>query len=321
MEGAKVSGMCDNDRAKARALAERFGVPDVYDDIEDLLRYSHPDILAVCTPNHLHEIHVKTALSAGVHVFCERPLAIDLAGIQSVIEARERAGVSLIVGMNHRYRSDVQSVRGFLHRGELGSIRAVRSGWYTFRPARQALGWRRRPAQSGGGALFDLGLPLIDLALWVTGETGPFRVSATINKATGENTVEDVGSVLVACDDGPALSVDVTWRYVGESERWWCEVIGVDGSARVAPLAVFKEMHGSAVNVTPPIPAGRGSVFTASYQAQWMNFLAEIRGDVERTDLSDQLVTHRVMEAAYESARTGVTVVVPVREVDPASRG
>lgn len=310
IEGLRVTAMCDNDRAKARALAERFDVPDVYDDIEDLLQFAKPDILAVCTPNHLHEIHVKMALSAGVHVFCERPLAITLSGVKSVIEAQERSGASLVAGMNHRFRSDVVAVRGFLQRDELGPIRAVRSGWYTFRPSRQALGWRRRRAQSGGGALLDLGLPHIDLALWLTGQRGPLRVLASMNDVSDEATVEDIGFVMISSPNGPTITIDVTWRYVGESERWWCEVIGVDGTAHVAPLRVFKEMHGSAVNVTPAGSAGSGGVFAASYVAQWTTFLSAIRGETTVSDVPDQVLVHQILDAAYESARTKKAVEV-----------
>ena len=71
----EVSAICDNDVAKAQALADRFRIESVYDDIEELLRHDTPDAIVVCTPNHLHGAHVRTGLSAGVHVLCDRPLA------------------------------------------------------------------------------------------------------------------------------------------------------------------------------------------------------------------------------------------------------
>jgi len=60
-----VAAICDNDAAKAQALAARFGVPDAYDDIEDVLRYAKADAAVICTPNHLHESHVIASLAAG----------------------------------------------------------------------------------------------------------------------------------------------------------------------------------------------------------------------------------------------------------------
>lgn len=307
----EVVAMCDIDPAKARALARRFNVADVYDDIEDLLRYASPDAVAICTPNHLHEIHVETALSAGAHVLCERPVAVDSSGVETVVAAQRRSGKVVLVGFNHRYRSDVQAVRGFLKGGELGRVHAIRTGWYTFRPARQALGWRRRRDESGGGAMLDLGLPLIDLAIWLSGCPGPRWVTGSIaSDGEGTGSVEDSGCALLACDQGPSILVDVSWHFVGESERWWCHILGSEGSATVSPLGVFKELHGAAVNVTPRGAAGRESIFITSYAAQWASFLAMVRGHLPAPALEDQRTLHRVMDALYESARTQQSVEV-----------
>ncbi len=101
----ELVSICDNDVAKARSLATRFEIPDVFDDIEHLLERSRPDAVAVCTPNHLHEVHLKTALAAGAHVLCERPLGLSMAGVEDVIAAQERADRVVLVAMQNRFRS------------------------------------------------------------------------------------------------------------------------------------------------------------------------------------------------------------------------
>jgi predicted dehydrogenase len=303
-----IVGICDSDRAKARALATRFSVPDVFEDIEDLLAYARPDAVVVSTPNHLHEIHVRTALSARVAVLCERPLALSTAGVERVLEAQRRAERPVMVGLNHRYRSDVQAVRAFVHGKELGPLRGIRAGWYQFRPSRAELGWRLRPAESGGGAMLDLGLPLLDLGLWLAEQARPVHATAVVHRA-GDG-VEDAGSALVVCEDGYAIFVDVAWHYVGDHERFWLDVLGERGSARISPLSVFKELHGAPVNVTPTGAAGRENLIAASYRAEWATFLAAIRDEVPPPELDDQLVLHRTMDAIYRSAREGRAVAV-----------
>ena len=129
MEDVSVVGICDNDLPKAQALASRFSIRNAFDDIEDLLAYSKPDVVAICTPNHLHEVHISTSLRAGAHVLCERPLALSSEGVERIITAQQRAGRIVMVGMNHRFRSDVQAVREFVRRGELGRIKAMRAGF------------------------------------------------------------------------------------------------------------------------------------------------------------------------------------------------
>jgi predicted dehydrogenase len=185
LPGVEIAAICDNDLSKAQALAARFDVKDTYDDIEEVLQYAKPDAIVICTPNHLHEIHIMAALSAGAHVLCERPIALRAEGVEAVLAAAERYGKRVMAGMNHRFRSDVQAVRGFLAGGELGSVDAIRGGWYTFQPSRQHLGWRLHRQEAGGGALLDLGLPLIDLGLWLAGWPIPKRVSAHRRRGGG----------------------------------------------------------------------------------------------------------------------------------------
>jgi predicted dehydrogenase len=310
-EDVSIVGICDNDGPKARSLAARFEVSDVYEDIEELLEYTKPEAVLICTPNHLHEVHVKAALRAGAHVLCERPLGLTTAAVRGLIEAGTQSGKALVVGMNHRFRRDVQVLRMFFEGGELGNIQALRGGWYVFRPARQALGWRSYHQQSGGGAMFDLGLGLIDLSLWLVTEAKPRHVTASFDSNwIGAGSVEDAGCALVVCEGGTSVFVDVSWRYVGQAERYWFGVTGSQGSAQIGPLTVFKELHGSAVDVTPTGALSREGEFSASYHAEWAHFLAIVRGNIEQPDLSDQLDLHRVMEAIYRSAAEGRSVEV-----------
>jgi predicted dehydrogenase len=308
-EDVQVVGVCDSDQGKARALATRFGIRDVFEDIEDLLAYSRPDAVVIATPNHLHEIHIRTALSANVGVLCERPIALSTPGVERVLDAHRRSGRPLLIGLNHRYRSDVQAARAFIQGKELGPLRGIRGGWYQFRPSRVELGWRLRAAEAGGGALLDLGLPLLDLGLWLAAGARPAQATAMVHRM-GKDGVEDAGCALVVCEDGYAIFVDVAWHYVGDQERFWLDVLGERGSARVSPLSIFKELHGTPVNVTPTGAAGRENLISASYRAEWATFLAALRGEVAAPPLDDQLLLHRTMDAIYRSAREGRAVSV-----------
>lgn len=301
-------GICDIDVPKAQALARRFHITDVHDDIEDLLRYSAPDAVVICTPNHLHEIHTITALSAGVHVLCERPLALSPAGVERVRQVWAESDRVLLVGMNHRYRRDVRTVREFLEGRELGALHSIRAGWYIFRPTGTPAGWRERRRESGGGVMLDLGLPLVDLALWLTGCPAVRRVSAAYAVRTGAQ-VEDSAAAFLICERNLSIFVDVSWRHVGPSEKFWFELMGEVGSAQIGRFSVFKELHGAPVNVTPP-DVGQGDPFGDSYREEWVYFLRAVRGEVERPGLEEYAALHRVIDAVQRAAAEGHDVAL-----------
>jgi predicted dehydrogenase len=305
MRSVEVEAICDTDLPKARALADRFGVKDSFDDIEELLRYEALDAVVICSPNHLHESHILAAVSANLHVLVEKPLGMSAMSVQRILRAVEKRDRVLMVGMNHRYRPDVQIVRSFVQSGELGNIESVRGSWHVFRPSRAQLGWRQRRDEAGGGAMLDLGLSILDLGLWLGGSSPPARVSASLDPAGKDRSVEQSGSAFVICENGMSVFVDVTWRHLGEGERFGVGLRGSKGSAGINPLNVWKELHGVAVDVSPTGSVGRENAFTASYRAEWAHFQAAIAGQARIPSLQEHLTLHKVVDAIYRSAFDG----------------
>jgi predicted dehydrogenase len=305
LKNVRVAAICDTDLPKARALAQRFGVPDAYSDIDELLEYEELDAVAVCTPNHLHEPHVIAALSAGLHVLVEPPLALNGAGVQRILRQAEKRGRLLHVGLNHRYRTDVQIVRSFIQSGELGRVESIRGSWHVFRPSRAQLGWRLKREEAGGGAMLDLGEAILDLGLWLANNPKPLRVSAVLYPPETDRGVEISGSAFVVCDSGVSLFLDVTWRHVGAGERFGLGIRASKGTAGINPLQVWTELQGVPTDVAPTGAIGRENAFMTSYRAEWAHFLASIRGEAKPLDNQEQLVLHRVLDAIYESAARG----------------
>jgi predicted dehydrogenase len=308
LKGVQVVGICDADLPKARALADRFQVRDAFADIEELLEFEELDAVAICTPNHLHEPHVVAALSAGLDVLVERPLALNLAGAQRLLRQAEKRNKLLVVGMNHRYRADVQLVRSFLQSGELGKLESVRGSWHVFRPTRAQLGWRQRRDEAGGGAMLDLGHAILDLGLWLANNPNPVRVSASLHASESARGVENSGSAFVVCEEGLSFFLDVTWHHVGEGERFGLGVRAAKGTAGINPLHVWKELHGVPTNVAPTGAISRENAFTASYRAEWAHFLAVLKGEAKPFDNAQQLTLHRIIDAIYKSAAEGKDV-------------
>jgi len=310
LKNVQLAAICDVDLPKARALAERFGIRDVFDDIEDLLAHEQVDALLIATPNHLHEPHILAALAANAHVLVEKPVALTATGAQKIAKAAEKRGRVVMAGMTHRYRPDAQAVRSFVQSGELGEIDSVRASWHVARFARAALGWRQRKDEAGGGAMLDLGLTMLDLCFWLAGNPAPARVSATFVKPKGDRAVEQSGSVYVVCENGASIFVDVTWRHIGEGERFGVGLRGSKGTAGINPLHVWKELNGIAHDVSPTGSLSRETAFSASFRAQWAHFLAAIAGEAELPPAQEQITLLRVIEAIYKSAADGKDVTL-----------
>ncbi|MGK2963801.1 MAG: Gfo/Idh/MocA family protein [Gemmatimonadaceae bacterium] len=302
IKGAKLVAICDNDGPKAGALAQRLGVPDIFTDFDELLDSEEVDAVVIATPNHLHEPHVLRALKQKVHVLCERPLSLTIDGISRILKAAEAADRKVVVGNNHRFRSDVQQLSRFIQGGELGRVIGMRAGQYQFRAGLQ--GWRHRKAEAGGGAFLEYGYPLLDLSLWLADFPDPVRVSAHMDRS-GEGSVEDMMLVQFECAGGISFSIDVSWAYVGQEERWWFEVISTRGSARLSPLRVVKELNGRPTNVSPTGAAARESVFLQSYRAEIAHFIAVVTDEAAYDPPTDQIKVMRVIQAIYQSAEEG----------------
>ena len=303
MRGVELVSICDNDRTKARALADRFNIPDAGTDIEDLLETDDLDAVVIATPNHLHEPHVLSALAAGKHVLCERPVALTARGVERILAAASRYDRKVFVGNNHRFRADVQALARFISGGELGKVTGIRAGAFQFKRAGE--GWRLRRPESGGGAFLEHGAPLLDLALWISDATEVERVSASMERGRGASAVEESMVVSLTCASGMVTVIDVVDSYVGQEERWWFEILATRGSGRLAPLRVVKELNGRATDVSPSGAAGRESAFLQSYRAQFAHFLAVVQESVPYEPPADQVRLHRVIEAISRSAEEG----------------
>lgn len=303
MRGVQIVALVDADRPKARAIAERFEVPNTFTEIDDALGVEGLDAIVVATPNHLHEPHVLAAIAAGVDVLCERPLSLTAKGAERIVAAAGRAGRKVLVGNNQRFRSDVQTLDRFMRGGELGKLAGIRAGAY--HPRGHQEGWRTRRQESGGGALLEHGLPLIDLALWLADYPSPSRIWAHMDRRRGANTVEESAVVTIACGDGASFVFDISLAYVGNDERWWFEALSSRGSARLAPLRVVKEINAKPVDVSPTGAAARESAFLQSYRAELAHFVSVVRAEIEYEAPADQIILLKVLEAAYKSADEG----------------
>ena len=231
-------------------------------------------------------------------------MALSVRGVERCLAAATKGDLVLQVAHNHRFRSDVQALAQFLRNGELGALTSMRAG--ALLVDRPGDGWRGRKSEAGGGVFLDQGFPLLDLALWLGRLPGAgAHQSAQARKGKGANATEVAMQLLLECEGGVSVIIDVSWAYVGEQDRWWFEAHGTKGSGRLAPLRVVKDINGRHVNVSPSGAAARESPFLQSYRAELAHFLAMVQGEVPRKLPTEQVMVHKILDAAYKAAEDG----------------
>jgi predicted dehydrogenase len=304
----EIAAIVEEDPVKARKVAEQFGARAVYDDLTKMLGKEDVDAVDVCTPNYLHAPMVITALHAGRHVLCEKPLARTAAEAKRMMDTAKKTGKILMVAMNNRFREDVQVLQTFVKNGTLGNVQIVKAGWRRSATSWRQPGWATDQEKSGGGALLDLGLPKLDLAMWVAGLKKPTRVTCSTFGRTGKRGVEDSACAMVSFAGGATLILEVTWNLLEPRDHTYLEVYGSTGGASLQPLRIHKGMHGQLVNVTPVLE-GKQNDYKESYRREIGHFVECIQKRRKpMTTAEEAWVAMKLLDGMYEAAEYGCEV-------------
>lgn len=296
----EVTALCDIDERKLKTISQRYVIPFSTTDYRELLRRDDVDAVIIATTTDTHLPIGKAALEAGKAVLIEKPIARKTSEAIALTETAKKMNRLLMVGMNHRFRRDIVALKNFITNGELGNIFFVRAGWLNFRSSTQQ--WIKKAERSGGGVFVDLGIVMVDLALWLLDFPKVKSVSANMysHKTRG---VEDSACSFIRLHHDVTLNIDVSWTATVEENNYYCDVIGTKGSARINPLRIHKLMAGNPVNVTPLLSEAQANYFKKSYEHELKHFIGAVRGLHRVISTGEEAVQRmKLVEAVYSSA-------------------
>lgn len=160
----EASAIADPEMGLAKKAAELIENAEVFDNIDNLLE-SDPDAVVIATPSALHADHTIKALNRGISVFCQKPLGRNSDEVVSVISAAKKQNKLLGVDFSYRFVQGVQKMKRMIKDDYIGKVYAVNLIFHNaYGPDKE---WFYNPKLSGGGCIIDLGIHLIDLALWI----------------------------------------------------------------------------------------------------------------------------------------------------------
>jgi len=212
---SRVLGVCGSSPDKARAFARKHGLPIAEPSLDALVQRQEIQAIYVATPHPLHEPHATLGIEAGKHVLCEKPLAVDAAAAERVIEAARRRGTFLMEGLMYRCHPLMQTLVRELRAGTIGDVSHVRAD-FGFRTPRVAES-RLFDAALGGGAILDVGCYPLSLVRLVAGVVagGELAEPETLRGTgfRGPTGVEEIASASLRFASGMTAEVACALRH------------------------------------------------------------------------------------------------------------
>lgn len=307
-ENVELVALCDIDESKVSFIAEKFKIPKVYFDIQNLITKEQLDGILICTPNNLHYPMALAALDAGIHTLVEKPIALSESQVSKMVQLAKDKKVSLVCGMHNRFRKDAQILKDFLDKLEIGEPYYIKAGWLRKWDKSQK-GWNADPKISGGGVVMDLGLQLIDLALWLLNNPKITNVRSNFYTINKSYKVEDAALIVLQTNTNITITIETSWRMHLEKDLLYTHVFGSQGGAFLNPLRINKELHGNLVNVTPIQSSKNIDMFTSAFESEINNFIDVVQGKEKPvTPGEDGIYLMKVIEAIYQSAKLGKQV-------------
>ena len=299
----EVVAVCDKDRAKARLVAEKFGVPRIYPDIAQMLRTEDLSAVVICSSTDAHRVLATAAIEAGKDVLIEKPIARHYSEALAIADVVNSHKQVVMIGMNHRFRPDIMILKSFLEGKELGKLLYARTGW--LRKSSPDASWFLNKEKSGGGVFIDLGIVMLDMALWLMGYPEVARVGSRLYHHRTKG-VEDTALATLTLSDGSSIMIEVSWSMSVDDDVYYGYVFGTEGTASLQPLRIIKQFHGNLVNVAPAKVENRQTNYRKSYENELRHFLGAVRREHPVISTADEAVQRmKIVDAVYRSARLG----------------
>jgi UDP-N-acetyl-2-amino-2-deoxyglucuronate dehydrogenase len=313
----ELTAVCDIDRDVLRSAETRYGVQG-YSGLEDLLKHSDVDLVALCTPSGLHSTQAIQVARTGRHVMTEKPMATRWTDGLRMVRECDAAGVHLFVVKQNRHNATLQLLRRAIESARFGRIYMVAINVFWSRPQSYYDGARWRGTwEFDGGALMNQASHYVDLADWLIGPVE--SVQAYIATLARNIQVEDTAMVGVRWRSGALGSINVTMLTYPKNLEGSITVLGEKGSVRIGGVAVNEIQHWEFADGGPDDVRVKEasyqttSVYGYGHPLYYDNVIKTLRGEgLPETDGREGLRSLELLIASYLSARDGRRVALPL---------
>jgi predicted dehydrogenase len=314
LKNVEVVALCDIDIRKASIIANRFGVNNLYDDIEDMFAKHQLDAVFILTPNNMHLPMSLIALRNGAHLFIEKPAGRTQREAQRIAASAQKHEKQVMVGMHTRFRHDMRVIKNYMDNHTIGELFFIKAEWLQgkFQAFKQP--WLINKKIAGGGVLLDLGIQIVDTTWWMSGRPQLESVKVHTHQINKSLQVEDFCSFYLKFTNGLKVICHISWNFPVETDRFHAEVFGLGGSITLNPLKIKKLSQGRTVDATPKVYEGlhRQDIFKMAYEGEIKHFIDFLLGrkDKLESDIFEAIKVLEITDAIYESMKTGREVIL-----------
>lgn len=313
---SELAWIADPVQESARAVATRFG-GTVTDSPEQLIASGEIDAVVIASPTPTHVDFIEAAVDAGLPVFCEKPIDLDIHRVNGLRQKVMAAGVPVALGFNRRFDPSFAAAQARAAAGEIGRLEEV-------------IIISRDPAppppeyvRVSGGIFRDMTIHDFDMARFFLPEIVEVSAMGTqiFDAGAAEHDDFDTASIILRTASGAVITI-INSRHSAMGYDQRIEVFGERGTLQVAnaPSSLIRLSTAEAVEATPPYQASLLERYADSYAAELNEFVHLVRGQESSSpSFDDGRAALILADAAQHSAETGRAVAVDLESVMPAS--
>ena len=328
VENAEIYAACDINEERLNETCDKYGITRRYTDLDAMLaELPELDAADVCVWNVNHAPCAIKALNAGLHVLCEKPMAYNAQEAEQMQEAAKKNNKLLMIGFVLRFSDEAKIAMDFIEKDYLGDIYYAKAQ-YVRRHGNPG-GWFANKALSGGGPVIDLGVHVIDLTRYLMGGPKPVSVYAATSERLGNRaflknsvgwrpkdssdddvcTVEDFGTALIRYDNGAVTLLETSYDINGQ-DIGCKQLFGTKGGM---DLSKGVKIYGTYNDYIADIEVNTNNLKDSS--DMFVNEMAHFVDCVQngtpcRATAEDGIIVMKILDAIYESAKTGHEVLL-----------
>ena len=311
----EIAAVCDINQERAGCLAGKFGIERTFANHREMLDNIELDAVSVCVTNRYHSVIAVDVLNAGCHVLCEKPPAMNYDEALQMYEASRKNGRILTFNFHFRHSNEVKAIKSLIDRDWFGDIYAARvqalrrrgiPGWGAF----------TNKELQGGGPLIDIGIHMLDTALYLMNYPEPEYVSACTHRRIGNKpgiglmgawdyeqfTVEDSAFGFIRFKNGASMNIETSFALnMKEDKQMKVHLFGDRAGASVFPAEVYSETGDNLTDICLPFVKQADNHFESI-----SDFISSCSGEKAPLCKAEEgLAVQKLVDMLYKSATAG----------------